>query len=738
MKKLFFYNGKPEVLDIPTPTLEPETILIKTAYSFVSRGTELKTLQNNKYSLLKKTFENFSAVLKKVTSSLAGSGINSTVLQVKSQILKKLDIGYSVSGVVVESNSKNFRVGDLVACAGFGFAGHAQYCMVPANLAVKVKNKDFLKQSSAAAIGAIALQALRRADLKIGETLCVFGVGLIGLILVQLAKLSGLKVFCVDTDLAALQKAKDFGADQIFCSQDQHDWITSLILSSGNFGVDAVILAASSEDPDLINQAVNICRKKGKIIIVGDFPLIFSRESFYKKELDLLISCSYGPGRYDEEFELHGVSYPFAYVRWTETRNLQLIADLICDKALNIDELVLDTFNLVDAQKAYDELKKNNLSVIFSYPDEVASEQENASEAPFIAPAKLLTDKKNKLYDKEILDCSLVGAGAFAKTMLAPILTRLQLIKLKSVFDVLPTSSLHFKETFGFESMASSFAEILQDSSVDMLVIASPAKSHTEQALLGLQHGKAVFCEKPMITSYEELLQIKDFLQENPKAFFAVDFNRSFAPMMSLLADKLQSRYSPLLINYRVNAGLLCMHADKQSFYSRIVGEICHFFELFLALVKANPTKLVVACSGSGHEIYEENMSISLVFEDGSITNLFYSSLANLALGKERAEFFWDKKSVVLDDFKSLVCYGFSKSFDQYSLVPDKGHAAVLSNFVFSVKKNDNTAFSALWDRYLLVSWLTLKTEELLFKNGGTIDLNCSKNSFAKEVVASR
>lgn len=721
MKKLFFYNGKPEIIDVPTPNLEQETILVQTAYSFVSRGTELKTLQKNKYSLFKKTVANFSTILKKLSGSIEGTGVNATLLQVKSQILKKLEVGYSISGTVLESNSKLFRKGDLVACAGFGFSSHAEYCVVPVNLAAKVKNKEMLKLSSATAVGAIALQALRRANLQLGEIVCVIGVGLVGLMITQLSKLSGLSVFCVDINLAQLQKAKELGADHIICSEGQ-DWISIILLLTKNLGVDSVILAAGSEDEFLLENAIKICRKKGKIVVVGDIPFKFTRENFYKKELDLLISCSYGPGRYEDEFELQGMTYPYAFVRWTETRNLQLIANLISEKKLDIEPLVIDTCDFSEANKAYELLKESNLSIIFSYSSNLDHHQQY--EVTQIIPAKLTTFIESRDFlNKKFLKTSLVGAGGFSKIMLVPILSKLNFITLKSVFDILPTSALNFKETFGFEKMAQSYTEILQDSDVDVVIVSSPAKNHCGQSIQALSFKKAVFSEKPMITTMDELVSLQQYLTANPDAFYAVDFNRSFAPMISIIMEYSANRYSPFLINYRVNAGLLCMHSNSQTYYSRIVGELCHFFELFLFLIKSNPVQMTVACSGSGLEMFEENMSISLVFEDGSIANLFYSSVASIELGKERGEFFWDKKSIVLDDFKTLTGYGFGKNIDQYSLVQDKGHAAVLSQFLCSVKNNDNKKFSILWDRYFLVSWLTLKTEELLLRNGGTLDL---------------
>ncbi len=706
----------------------PNTILVRNFYSFVSRGTELAMLQKNQVSLFNKFMGNFSDLVGKITSSLESKGVTSTVFNIKSALGKKLEVGYASSGQVIASSSNRFRVGDLVACAGVGFATHSEYCVVPTNLAVLVKSEEKIQQASVTAIGAIALQALRRANLAIGEIVCVFGLGLLGLLTVQLAKLSGLIVIGLDVDPEKLTLAKSFGADEVFlCNQDD-SWINQVLNFTQSLGVDAVIVTAASSDNKVIDQAVSICRKKGKIVVAGDVPCNFSREAFYLKELDFLMSCSYGPGRYDSLYESGNCDYPYSYVRWTEGRNLQFIADLISKNLLQIDTLVSGVFRLEQASEAYEVLQQGSLGIIFDYTSEqnfldekeLISLEEKSCLDSQVMPSLVAKD----FATKDILSVALVGAGGFAKTMLAPILTQIEGVMLDMVFDASAAKSLDFSETFGFQNIASKFEAVLVNPDVDVVVIATPAQFHCEQVMRALQFGKAVFCEKPMVKNWQEFYTLQTFLEKQQGAFFAVDFNRSFAPMILALQEECSQRVSPLMISYRVNAGI---SGDSSASFQRLVGEVCHFLELFLFLVQKDPVQMAATFSNSAAALFEENLSVTLSFEDGSIATLIYSSVAHTDLGKERCELFWDGKSAIVDDYKSVIGYGLSKSIDCYNLVADKGHANHLSTFFCAIKKNEPGVFSKNWHRYFLATWLSLKLEELLLQNGGMINIKNSQ-----------
>lgn len=732
MKKLFFSRGKVELVQVPMPVLTPGTVLIKTANSFVSRGTELATLKNNNTSLLEKIVKNGSEISVKILDLLRSKGLTSTMYQVKSVLCKKIEAGYASSGTVVASSSKSFREGEIVSCAGFALASHSEYVVVPARMLSRVKNPEKLADCSAASIVAIALQGLRRANMQMGESICVIGLGLLGLFTVQLAKLSGLKVIGVDLNQDRLNLALQFGADKVFSGGD---WDERLDLFTSRLGVDAVLLSASSAESGLIDKAIFVCRKKGKIIVLGDVPFEFAREEFYKKELDLLVSCSYGPGRYDIEYEAGELDYPYAYVRWTEGRNLQYVTDLISEGKIDVESLVSGEFGFDQAEEAYQCLQDGGLGVIFYYQSQEEPERIECKSEPEerdFVPA--LSVQKKDFTSRYPFKTMLVGAGGFAKTIMAPVLTRLEMLYLDTVVDISATSLVNFKKTFGFAKVETNFTKALLDEEIDLVILTTPDQMHFSQTIEALSKKKAVFVEKPMVHSWQELADLQKYLLTNPDHFFAVDFNRSYSPMISKIYNRCKNRSTPMIINYRVNSGMVLKDDVLKNSHKRLLGEICHFFEMFLFLMNSQPKKMSVSFSSAEFDSLEENLTLSLVFADGSIANLVYSSLAHEALGKERGEFFWDKKSAVLDDYTSLVGYGLGKNFDQYDLVPDKGHAALLSSFIFSLNKNDTTEFSVQWQRYFFATTLSLRLQDMLLENGGVVNLDEEQLFFKSKV----
>lgn len=729
MKKLVFAKGLPEVCEVPIPKLLPNTVLVKTMYSFVSSGTEIATLQKNKLAFAKKLFGDFEGTCSKIFESLKQKGLNSTFFQACSYFFKKLDVGYSSSGVVVASSVKDFRKGDFVACSGFGFAHHADFAVLPVNLLAKIMSADFLQDASSATIVAIAIHGLRRAGLQFGEIVCVVGLGLLGQIVVQLAKNAGLVVIGVDLIPDRLEIAKKNGADFVFSANSE--WRNSVCFASNRLGVDAVILAAGSSSSHIIDDAISICRKKAKIVLLGDVPIAFSREEFYKKELDFSISCSSGPGRYDDEYELNGISYPYHLVRWTETRNLQLAVHLIEKKKINISALVSGVFPLNFAKEAYALLKQGEMSVVFSYQNQkmidssVILPEGDDQNIDLPLPAQKYVVRS--FGEKNFVSCALVGAGGFAKTMLLPILKKIGIAHLDIVCDNNFLAAKNCKDSFGFERILSDFDSVLYDDEVDVVILTTPDTVHSSQTIAALTTGKAVFCEKPMVTNWNEYHLLKNLLENrasNGGAFFTVDFNRSFAPMILDVKHHLQSRISPLLINYRIAAGMIKKENFHQNMLGRIVGEVCHFLELFLFLHGGFPSKMMAAFSDSSTVNFEENLTVTLSFSDGSILNILYSSLANENLGKERLEIFFDKKTIIIDDFLTMTTLGFSENFSTTLLVPDKGHGMILSSFLDSVIRNNYEIFSKNWSRYLAATYLSLKLEEMVFQGGGVLRLS--------------
>ena len=369
MKQLLVKKGVVTPHEVPEPQCNANSILVKTHYSFISTGTEGATISSSGQSLLKKCTTNAHEKIEKVKNALKENGITGTLALIKGTLDKVMELGYSCSGEVVHvgKNVTNFKIGDFVACAGSGIAHHAEYVVVPKHLAIKVADKNFLKQTSLTTIGAIALQGIRRANLKLGETVCVIGLGLIGQLTVQLAKISGCTVIGIDIDETKLKLATKIGCDKTFHALES-DVKSELEFATHHHGVDATIITAASNSGTIIQQAMEVTRRKGKVVLVGDVKLEFDRSPFYQKEIDFLISCSYGPGRYDSSYENSGIDYPYAYVRWTENRNMQLFADLIQKNQINIDDLISHEFSIHESETAYTHVKqKTCLGVVLGY-----------------------------------------------------------------------------------------------------------------------------------------------------------------------------------------------------------------------------------------------------------------------------------------------------------------------------------------------------------------------------------
>jgi threonine dehydrogenase-like Zn-dependent dehydrogenase len=359
MKQLFLEKGKVKSLEVPTPPINPNSVLVKVFYSFISSGTEGATINESKKSLLQKSLTNTSEKISKVIGAIKENGVSSAVALIKGSLNKSSQIGYSCSGQVVAAGEKitDIKIGDFVACAGAKIANHAEYVSVPKNLVVKLKNNKNLKEASLTTIGAIALQGIRRADLRLGERICVIGLGLIGQITAQLAKLSGCTVYGVDIDDTKLFLAQKLGCDHVYNSYaTEHNIINEILFHTEHYGVDKTIITAASKSGKIIQQAMEITRRKGKVVLVGDVKIDFDRDPLYQKEIDFLISCSYGPGRYDKSYEHDGHDYPYDYVRWTENRNMKLFAELIEKNKINVEALVSQEFGFCEAQSAYETL----------------------------------------------------------------------------------------------------------------------------------------------------------------------------------------------------------------------------------------------------------------------------------------------------------------------------------------------------------------------------------------------
>lgn len=721
MRQLFLEKGAIVVKEVSRPLLDEHSVLVSVHYSFISSGTEVATISNANASIL----SNVPYKIKKVIESVADVGIEGTKALIKGKIVgQSTVIGYSCSGRILEVGSKvtRFRSGDLVACAGAGLANHADLVCVPEHLLAKVTSENHLKAASITTIGAIALQGIRRAQPQLGETVCVIGLGLLGQITVQLAKLSGCTVVGIDLIPERLALATQLGADYVYNASDEVlkkevDFLTQ------HHGVDYTLVTAASKSDAIMQQAMELTRRKGKVIIVGDVGLHLERDPFYKKEIDVLISCSYGPGRYDSVYEQKGVDYPYAYVRWTEQRNMQSFVQLLEQNKLNLAPLMSQETDIEHAPQAYDDIKKQSaLGIVLRY----GAKPEDQDVKPKNLNSEVDSSVRFLPARTEKLRVGIVGAGGFAKIKLLPLMAKIDGIKINAVVDADMGNALSVSKLYGAARALSHDDQLFQDDLVDVVVIASPHKFHCDQAMRALKSGKAVFMEKPMVSDYDQYARFETFLHRFSDAPLCVDYNRSFSPYMQKIKAAIEKRHSPLMVHYRMNAGYISKDHWVQTDIGagRIIGEACHIVDLFCFLTDAKPIAVSVeAMHTAKDDIFPtDNFSAQITFEDGSICTLLYTSLGHSQLGKERMELFFDGKTIVMDDYAQLHGFGFPNTFHETTVAPDKGHEALINQFFTSIKQPSFVA-PISFDRLALVAKLTLMIDTLACQGGGTKEI---------------
>ena len=725
MKQIFLEKGKIKKLDIPTPPLRPNHILVKVRYSFISTGTEGATLKESKKSLLQKCLSQTTEKISKIKSAVKDNGIGGTIALIKGSLNKVLEIGYSCSGqvVAVGEGVDKVKIGDLVACAGSSIANHAEYVSVPKNLAIKIKDEKFLKQASLTTIGAIALQGVRRANLALGEKVCVIGLGLIGQITAQLAKQAGCTVYGVDIDDSKLFLAQKLGCEYVYNSYDI-DITKEILFNSEHYGVDTTIITAASQSGKIIQQAMEVTRRKGKVVLVGDVKIDFDRNPFYQKEIDFLISCSYGPGRYDKSYEQRGIDYPYGYVRWTENRNMGLFAQLLEESKIDVEPLISHEFDFDKAGEAYEKLFEDGaLGLVLRY-------EGDSGIGPSIHPPITLSAMRSIVYRRARtykapkvqalargqVNVGFIGAGGFAKVKLLPLASKIKSINIHTIVDTNPTNAVNLARQYGAVTYDNDYKKVLDDKRVHAVVIATPHALHAQQAIDALSAGKAVFVEKPAAVTKLQYDKLKDFLNKNKNCLYCVDFNRSFAPFTLKIKSVIKNRTTPLVIHYRMNAGFIPKDHWIQSANhgGRIIGEACHIFELFSFLTDSKPVNISVNSINTTRDdlLSSDNFSVQISFSDGSICSLLYTAIGHAGLAKERMEVFFDGKSIVMDDYRVLKGYGLGRSFNCETKRPDKGHNNLLTQFFDTANTGGPSPLGV--DRILMATEVALEVNRLI------------------------
>ena len=678
-------SGKTAVAEVPIPTPQAGETLVRTVASLVSAGTERMVVEFAEKSLLGKA-RSRPDLVRQVLDKARREGVLSTLEAAFSRLDQPMVLGYSSAGVIAALGPglSGFRLGQRVACAGGGFAVHAEYACVPKNLLAPLPDEVDFEAAAFTTLGAIALHGFRLAEVQLGERVAVIGLGLLGLLTVGIARSAGCRVFGVDLDPARVALAEKMGAVAVLRGQA----VEAAQAFSHGRGCDAVLICADTPSADPVELAGIIARDRARIIAVGAVGLQIPRKVYYEKELTFLNSRSYGPGRYDPSYEEGGQDYPIGYVRWTEGRNLAAFVDLLAGARLDVRPLITHRFPIDQAPQAYELItgkrKEPFLGVLLTYPEAAVEPGAEVSEKNETEYVETSAPGESTLHPVSLgtqaVRLGVLGAGNFASAVMLPALKGLPGIERIAIASASGVSAQHAAQRFGFLRACSDEAQVIHDPQVNTVVILTRHHLHARQVTAALAAGKHVFCEKPLAVRAEELAEIAAELSR-PKAaapLLMVGFNRRFAPLARRLKEFLQGRGEPLVAHYRVNAGFIPLnhwtHDPKQG-GGRIIGEGCHFIDFLTFLVGAPPLQVTAQGLPDGGRYREDNVVMTFTFPDGSVGSLSYLANGDKSFPKERVEVFASGRVAVLDDYRSLEMVQDSRrQVIQSRLRQDKGH----------------------------------------------------------------
>ncbi len=685
MKQVLLRQGTAVVEEVPAPMVEPGTLLIAVKNSCISSGTELSGMTMSGEPLWKRALKQPENV-KKVLQMVASSGISRTKSMVQGHLSAGVPTGYSAAGevIAVGEGINEIQIGKRMACAGAQYANHAEIICVPINLCVPIDDAVSFEEASTVTLGAIALQGVRRLQPSLGETFVVFGLGLLGQITGQILRANGCRVIGIDVDPQRIEVAKLLGMDMAV-SPDELQSVEQVCRLTHGVGADGVIITAAAPSSQPLSTAFNMCRKKGRVVLVGDVGLDIKRADIYAKELDFLISCSYGPGRYDFRYEELGLDYPVGYVRWTENRNMCEYLHMIAEKKIQLSPLIQKIFPISEAFSAYEFIKNGQprpFTVLLSYPGHQR-----------ILNGPVMIDPRTSKSARPKVGLALVGAGGFAKGMHLPNLQKLkEFYDLQAIVSRNGANAIATAKQFNAKYATTDYTDLFKDQQIDALLIATRHVHHAAMSLQALRAGKHVLVEKPLCLTLSELKLFQQFFDEIGKSspVLLVGFNRRFSPYLEQIFNIIKERTNPMIINYRMNAGHIPLdhwvHGEQGG--GRNIGEACHIYDLFTFLTQSKVTSVVAHAIEPKTEFYakNDNFIVTLKFADGSIATLIYTALGHKQFPKEKMEIFVDGKVLHLDDYKSLEITGLKVKSKRHQL-PQKGQAEELKAFAQTILK---------------------------------------------------
>jgi len=686
MKQLIqnFKSGELYVDDLPVPSINEGFVLVSNKYSLISAGTERSTVSTAQASLIGKAKKRPDLV-KQVIQNYKKEGLKATVEKVRTKLDSLKALGYSSAGVVLASmdTENKFKPGDLVACAGQDYASHAEVVCIPQNLVAKIPEGVELTDASYTTMGSIALQGVRQADPTLGENICVIGLGLLGQITCQLLRANGCNVFGIDVSGSMVALTNETKIAKAM-HRDDPNLIPACENFSRGYGFDKVIITAAGPTNDPIDLSGQILRKKGVVVMVGAVKMDIPRDpDYYRKELELRMSCSYGPGRYDVNYEEQGRDYPYGYVRWTEQRNMEAFLGLMANGSVNLNHLTTHTFDIKDAVRAYDlVLGKSNepfVGILLKYEDENAAD--DYAVQVNIAPLSNL-------------NIGFIGAGSFAQSYLIP-----NAKKFGTLDTVVTRNGMNAKnvaQKYGFNHASTDADKVMDSKDINVVYIATQHDTHAQFTSQALKNGKAVFVEKPLAMNTEELEDLNKIYKEQSSPALMVGFNRRFADIITRAKESFQGIGEPLVMNFRVNAGFIPRDHWTQTSAGggRIVGEICHFIDLMQYFTGSEPVKVFAECidSGSSNLKNDDNIAIVVKFTDGSVGNLVYAANGDKALPKERLEIIGGNTVFVVDDFRRGILYRDSK--ETVIKTSGKGHRQEVEAFMKAIQEGGEMPIS--------------------------------------------
>ncbi|MBK7098451.1 MAG: bi-domain-containing oxidoreductase [Sphingobacteriales bacterium] len=662
-------SGNTILEEVPVPQVRSGCVLIKTLCSLVSLGTERMLVEFGKAGWINKARQQPEKV-RQVIQKIKTDGLKPTMDAVFRKLGEPLPLGYCNAGevIAVGKGVNGFAVGDRVISNG----NHAEVVCVPENLVAKIPDGVSYEEAAFTVIGAIALQGIRLVNPTFGETVVVTGLGLIGLLAVQLLKANGCRVIGIDFDKRKVELAQRLGVEAFAVEADSD--VPKLIQDKTNgIGADAVLITASTKSNEVIGQAAQMSRKRGRIVLVGVIGLDMQRSDFYEKELTFQVSCSYGPGRYDDHYELKGLDYPIGFVRWTEQRNFEAVLAAIHNGSINVKDLITEEVDLKDYLDIYgDMIKGGSIASIIRYPGNVLISQTSVqvSSNPFSGSKGIV---------------GIIGAGNFTGAMIVPTLNELN-ADIKYIASSKGLSGTTLAKKYGIRQSTSRYQDILDDQEVSAVMITTRHSAHAGQVVEALKAGKDVFVEKPLVLTLAELESIREVYEGSGKTL-TVGFNRRFSPFSQAAKESLGGG-APIQVIATMNAGFISANSwvhDLESGGGRIIGEACHYIALISYFTGSRVEKVVMNALGNHPESNTDNASIMLKYANGSTGIINYFATGSKSYPKERIEIFSQGKNILIDNFRKIEFYGFKRR--NMKKTQNKGHKEQFRRWLQSVKQ---------------------------------------------------